>query len=151
MSGQLHAPADFTPSGRAPGTHWIGGWVDPRVGLDEVEKRKFLNLPGLELPSLGRPTHSQSLYRLRYPGSLICEMRSENGSECWLGKNTEKAVAVRFEALSQNWPGGAKESAKGPIRIASVQADIRTGISRTHFRNVTTWANLLTDVDNRAF
>jgi hypothetical protein len=25
----------------APGTHWIGGWVGPRVGLDDVEKRKF--------------------------------------------------------------------------------------------------------------
>jgi hypothetical protein len=22
-----------------PGTHWIGGWVDLRAGLDEVEKR----------------------------------------------------------------------------------------------------------------
>jgi hypothetical protein len=27
----------------------IGGWVDPRVDLDDVEKRKFLTLPGLEL------------------------------------------------------------------------------------------------------
>jgi hypothetical protein len=29
--------------------------VDPRAGLDDVEKRKFLSLPGLELQSLGRP------------------------------------------------------------------------------------------------
>jgi hypothetical protein len=44
--------------------------VDPRTALDDVEKRKFLTLPGLELPpdSLGRPARSQSLYRLRYPG-----------------------------------------------------------------------------------
>jgi hypothetical protein len=27
----------------------MGGWVDPRVGLDDVEKRKFFTLPGLEL------------------------------------------------------------------------------------------------------
>jgi hypothetical protein len=27
---------------RAPGTHWIGGWVSPRAGLDDVEKRNFL-------------------------------------------------------------------------------------------------------------
>jgi hypothetical protein len=40
--------------------------VDPRAGLDVVEKRKFLTLPGLELRPLGRPAHSQSLYRLRY-------------------------------------------------------------------------------------
>jgi hypothetical protein len=42
----------------APGTHWIGRWVGPRAGLDEVEKRKFLTLPGLELRSLGRPARS---------------------------------------------------------------------------------------------
>jgi hypothetical protein len=34
---------------RAPHTHWIGSWVGPRVGLNDVEKRKFLSLPGLEL------------------------------------------------------------------------------------------------------
>jgi hypothetical protein len=28
----------FTPGERAPGTHWIGGWVDPRAGLDDMEK-----------------------------------------------------------------------------------------------------------------
>jgi hypothetical protein len=59
----------FTPGERAPGTHWIGGWVNPRAGLDNVVKRKFLILPGLELRPLGRPARSQSLYRLRYPGS----------------------------------------------------------------------------------
>jgi hypothetical protein len=37
------------------GTHWIRGWVDPRAGLDDVEKRKFLTLPGLEFRPLGRP------------------------------------------------------------------------------------------------
>jgi hypothetical protein len=40
-------PGRFTPGERAPGTHWIGGWVDPRDGLDNVERRKFLTLPGL--------------------------------------------------------------------------------------------------------
>jgi hypothetical protein len=35
--------------------------VDPREGLDDVEKRKFLTLPGLELRPLGRLTCSQSL------------------------------------------------------------------------------------------
>jgi hypothetical protein len=43
--------------------------VGPRAGLDVVEKRKFLTLPGLEIRPLGRPARSQSLYRLRYPGS----------------------------------------------------------------------------------
>jgi hypothetical protein len=26
------------PGERAPGTHWIGGWVGPRVRLDNMEK-----------------------------------------------------------------------------------------------------------------
>jgi hypothetical protein len=61
----------FTPGKRAPGTHWIGGWVSPKAGLDDVEKRKFFTLPGLELRPLRRPARSQSLYRLRYPSSII--------------------------------------------------------------------------------
>jgi hypothetical protein len=43
--------------------------VDSRAGLDDVEKRKFLTLPGIEIRPLGRPGRSQSLYQLRYPGS----------------------------------------------------------------------------------
>jgi hypothetical protein len=39
--------------------------VDPRASLDDVQKRKFLTLPELELRPLGRPARSQSLYRLR--------------------------------------------------------------------------------------
>jgi hypothetical protein len=45
--------------------------VDPSASLDEVEKRKFLTLPGLERRSLGCPARSQSLYRLRYPDPYI--------------------------------------------------------------------------------
>jgi hypothetical protein len=57
------------PGRITPGTHLIGGWVDPRAGLDDVEKRKFLTLPGLQLRPVGRPARSLSLYGLRYPGS----------------------------------------------------------------------------------
>jgi hypothetical protein len=60
VSGQLHGPATLPP-GKGPGTHWIGGRVDPRAGLDDVEKRKFLTLPGLELRLLVRPARSQFL------------------------------------------------------------------------------------------
>jgi hypothetical protein len=28
----------FTPAERAPGIHWIGGWVNHRAGLNDVEK-----------------------------------------------------------------------------------------------------------------
>jgi hypothetical protein len=53
-----------------PRIHSIGGWVGPRAGLDNMEEWKFLPPPGLELQRLDRPARSQSLYRLRYPGSL---------------------------------------------------------------------------------
>jgi hypothetical protein len=31
-------PCRFTPGERAPGTHWIGGRVDPRAGLDDMKE-----------------------------------------------------------------------------------------------------------------
>jgi hypothetical protein len=43
VSGQLHALAALPLRERAPGTHWIGGWVDPRAVLDAVVKRKIPN------------------------------------------------------------------------------------------------------------
>jgi hypothetical protein len=63
-------PRPLYPRERALGTHCIRGWVDPRAGLNDIEKWKFLTLPGLQLWPLGRPARSQSLYRLRYPGAL---------------------------------------------------------------------------------
>jgi hypothetical protein len=34
-------PGCITSGERAPGTHWIGGWVSPRAaGLDDVEKTR---------------------------------------------------------------------------------------------------------------
>jgi hypothetical protein len=59
----------FTPKERAPGTHWIGGWVSPRIGLDVVEKRKIPSAHQELKPDC--PACSQSLYRLSYPGSSI--------------------------------------------------------------------------------
>jgi hypothetical protein len=50
-------PGRFTPKETAPGANWTGGWVGPRARLDDVEKSKFLTLPGLEL----RPLDRQSL------------------------------------------------------------------------------------------
>jgi hypothetical protein len=68
-----------SPGERTPCTHWIGGWVDPRAGLDDVAKRKFLNLLGFELRPLGRLVSSQSLYQLRYPCFYWrVEIRSRN-------------------------------------------------------------------------
>jgi hypothetical protein len=43
-------PGLFTPGKRS--------WVDLGAGLDDLEKRKFLTVPGLELRPLGRPARS---------------------------------------------------------------------------------------------
>jgi hypothetical protein len=64
-------PGCLTPGEIAPGTHWVGGWVGFRAGLDDVEKRILPTLSGIELRPLGCPPRSQSLYRLSYPGSHI--------------------------------------------------------------------------------
>jgi hypothetical protein len=42
------------PPKKAPVTLWIGGWVDPRACLDDMENFKYLTLPGLKHRTLGR-------------------------------------------------------------------------------------------------
>jgi hypothetical protein len=49
--------------------------VGHRDGLYDVEKGEIFTLPELELRPLGRQAGSQSLYRLRYPGSNTRENR----------------------------------------------------------------------------
>jgi hypothetical protein len=66
---QFHTQAALPPAEKPPRTHWIGGWVGPRVDLDDMENRKFSIQLGLELQPLSRPAHIQSLYQLHYPGT----------------------------------------------------------------------------------
>jgi hypothetical protein len=47
----------FTPGETAPDTHWIGGWVNPRAGLDDVKKRQFF-IPSNSEPSVVQPVAS---------------------------------------------------------------------------------------------
>jgi hypothetical protein len=73
MSGQLHALAALPPPPRkrAPGTHWIGGWVGSRASPDDVERRKILLLAELELDlSTVQPVASLYTNQLSYPKSL---------------------------------------------------------------------------------
>jgi hypothetical protein len=53
------------------GTHWVGGWVGPRTGLDIVEMRKVLTLLGLKLRSLCRAPRSYSDCALPAPSVNI--------------------------------------------------------------------------------
>jgi len=36
VGGQCHAPATL-PAGKGPNTHFLGGWVGPRAGLDRTK------------------------------------------------------------------------------------------------------------------
>jgi hypothetical protein len=61
-------PKLFEPRVRTHGTHWTGGWVGPRAGLDTGVRGKILSpLPGIEPLSPGSPARSQTLYWLSYP------------------------------------------------------------------------------------
>jgi hypothetical protein len=67
-------PGRFNP-GKEPRYPLYKRLCGPQSPSGRLEKSKFLTLPGIELRLLGRPAHSQSLYRLRYPGSeshLVC-------------------------------------------------------------------------------
>jgi hypothetical protein len=56
VGGQLHAPAALPP-GKRPGTHFIGGWLDPGPVWMAVK-----NLAPTGIRSPDRPAHSKSLY-----------------------------------------------------------------------------------------
>jgi hypothetical protein len=42
------SPSHFTSRERAPGTHWIGGWVGPRAILDSGKEKNSQPLPEIE-------------------------------------------------------------------------------------------------------
>jgi hypothetical protein len=55
----------------------MGSWVGPRAGLDDVEKRKFLTLPTLELDlSVVQPVGSCYTY-YTIPAPSVVPMRGK--------------------------------------------------------------------------
>jgi hypothetical protein len=64
-------PGRFTPGEIVPATHWIGSWVDPRAGLDDVEKSIFLPLPELGPGPLCRPPVASCYTDCAIPDSIV--------------------------------------------------------------------------------
>jgi hypothetical protein len=64
VSGKLHALVALPPRERAPGAHWIGGWVGLKAGLDAVMK-KFLASIGIRI--LDHPARSPAPYHWANP------------------------------------------------------------------------------------
>jgi hypothetical protein len=84
-----------------------------RIGLDNVEKRIFLTLPGLELRPLGRPARSQSLptalsrlpYSKEHRITIIvrtCCAVSLTGREWWKGGWLDVGVFVSLLRFPSN-------------------------------------------------
>jgi hypothetical protein len=76
-------PPPFTLGEKACGTRWVG----PRAGLDAVEKKKVLNLLGLERRPFYRTARSQPLYRFSYPVvplvlARTCSSLSNRPTDC---------------------------------------------------------------------
>jgi hypothetical protein len=89
-------PLLLYPRERAPGTHWVGGWVNPRAGLDDVEERRFLPLPGLEIRPLSRPARSQSLISTTLPRLLRMRGFMTNNKGFWIGFT---GTALRLQSI----------------------------------------------------
>jgi hypothetical protein len=66
-------PRSRFPRERAPGTHWIEGWVDLKADLDDFEKRQHLTLPGLELRPLGNRAPYLIAIRTALPWLLMSD------------------------------------------------------------------------------
>jgi hypothetical protein len=64
-TGQVHASAVLYPREKTPGTHWIGGWVGIRAGLNTEARGKILCL--CQGSNLGCPVCKQILHWLSYP------------------------------------------------------------------------------------
>jgi hypothetical protein len=58
-------PGRFNLRERARDTHWIGGWVGPRAGMDAVVKKKFPAAAGTG--TRDHPARSPALYYWAIP------------------------------------------------------------------------------------
>jgi hypothetical protein len=64
---EASCPSCFTPGERAPGTHWIGGWVGLRAILGTVEKREILHC---RESNLGHSAYSPSYAKVKNSGAI---------------------------------------------------------------------------------
>jgi hypothetical protein len=97
VSGQGHASSALYPHERAPGTHWLGGWLGPRAGLDTEARGKILSLCWRSHP--GHPVSNQTLCRLSYP-----QLPSEFGSIHNFLILSEMSIALGPDPLMMNVP-----------------------------------------------
>jgi hypothetical protein len=112
----------YSPGERDPCTYWIGSWVGPRPGLDDVEKRKFLTLQGLELRPLGRPARSQSLQQFEKKNTKnISQIQSRKILHDYVTNKYEIIFWIIFVKERVNTSDKASDPSISNIRFVSRQ------------------------------
>jgi hypothetical protein len=101
----------FYLRGKSP-IYVLDGGCGPRSSFEDLAKRKPLILSRLELRLLGRPVRNQSLYRLRYLGSLDTGMWYLNNLQPILWPFWE-IVLWKFNEMSK------KNSSQSPLHTQS--------------------------------
>jgi hypothetical protein len=102
----------FTPRER-PGTHYTGGWVGPRDGLDKRGKSRPTGIR-----SQDRPARIQSLYRLRYPTHNIRTICAEKWHRAGFFPST--AVPYRQSSFHQSPEAGTIGNSADSLRLITV-------------------------------
>jgi hypothetical protein len=89
------------PRGKSPGTHWIGGCVGPRAGLDDV--KKILDPTGtrnVTHQSLQPAASHYTDYATRGSTSFICKHHKKDAAlQDWTGSHGSRTV-VAFYAFT---------------------------------------------------
>jgi hypothetical protein len=85
----------FTPAERAPGTHWIGGWVGPRAGLDNVVKRKFVQPEASRYTDYATPAHDERVVTVFNTIYLLATIKAKN-------ETVIITVVIKTEILQNN-------------------------------------------------
>jgi hypothetical protein len=75
--------------------------VGSRTGLDDLERRNILSLPGLELQFLDRPVRVQPLCRLRYHKFMERFVIDYTGLFETIFENTKEIITVRKRGFKE--------------------------------------------------
>jgi hypothetical protein len=138
----------FTPGERTADTHWTGGWVGPRAGLNtEVRGTILLPLPGIEPRLFGRPLRSQTLYWLSYPSSPLTVCLSKIFRH-WVTEAEWSYVTPAFPHGLEVVNVGALTSNKMPItvwicRLTAIYCFVEQ-VVKSNEQEVLTWTNYAT-------
>jgi hypothetical protein len=114
----------FTPEERAPGTHWIGGWVGPRTSLDDMERSYWVSdirQVEIHIAEPLVPEHNPfeveiviaKLEKYKLPGSdqILAELIQAGGEILW----SEVHIFINSIWSKEELPEQGKESIIGPI------------------------------------